>query len=340
MTDDDGTSQFLESSIRPDELMEGQLQRTLNDAELLLKHENEFVQIACPACGSTRRGKAFVKFGLRHALCDECGTTYVSPRPRPEHLAEYYEKSEDWAYWSTHVFPASETARRDKVFIPRVRRLIDMCGRFGLRTGTIAEVGAGFGIFCDEIRKSGMFNRVIAIEPNPSLARNCRERGVETLEQPFDQVDIENGSLDVLAGYEAIEHLFDRMRDEYRAALSPAAAASGVDAGAAVELLWRIFENPDFAAVLELYTAARTDGELRSRLVPVADAHQAHVYRLAREYFPRADRDALDRVLRTILDAMQGMAVSRFVTGTLVDREARLGELKRLAAEAVGGERS
>lgn len=209
MTDDDGTSQFLESSIRPDELMEGQLQRTLNDAELLLKHESEFVQIACPACGSTRRGKAFVKFGLRHALCDECGTTYVSPRPRPEHLAEYYEKSEDWAYWSTHVFPASETARRDKVFIPRVRRLIDMCGRFGSRTGTIAEVGAGFGIFCDEIKKSGMFNRVIAIEPNPSLARNCRERGVETLEQPFDQVDIENGSLDVLAGYEVIEHLFD-----------------------------------------------------------------------------------------------------------------------------------
>lgn len=137
----------------------------------------------------------------------------------------------------------------------------------------------------------------------------------------------------------AIEHLFDRMRDEYRAALSPAEAASGVDAGAAVELLWRIFENPDFAAVLELYTAARTDGELRSRLVPVADAHQAHVYRLAREYFPRADRDALDRVLRTILDAMQGMAVSRFVTGTLVDRDARLAELKRLAAAAVAGER-
>jgi AcrR family transcriptional regulator len=133
----------------------------------------------------------------------------------------------------------------------------------------------------------------------------------------------------------AIEHLFDRMREEYRAALSPAASAGGADAGAAVDLLWAMFEKPDFAAVLELYTAARTDGELRARLVPVADAHQAHVYRLAGEFFPRVDRAALDRVLRTILDAMQGMAVSRFVTGSLADRDARLAELKRLAREAV-----
>jgi len=209
MTEAPSSSGFRETEIRPDDLMVGQQQRTLNDARLLLKHEAQFVQIACPACNGKDQTKSFVKFGLRHVSCDKCHTTYVSPRPRPEHLAEYYEKSEDWAYWSKYVFPASEKPRRDKVFIPRVRALNEMCKKFGTRTGTLAEVGAGFGIFCDEIKKTGVFGRVIAIEPNPDLARNCRDRGIETLEQPFDEVAIDDGSLDVLASFEVIEHLFD-----------------------------------------------------------------------------------------------------------------------------------
>jgi SAM-dependent methyltransferase len=84
-----------------------------------------------------------------------------------------------------------------------------MCKRFGTGTRTIADVGAGFGIFCEEIKKARFFDRVIAVEPTPDLARNCRDRGVETLEQPFEEVAIEEGSLDVLASFEVIEHLFD-----------------------------------------------------------------------------------------------------------------------------------
>ncbi len=129
----------------------------------------------------------------------------------------------------------------------------------------------------------------------------------------------------------AVEHLFERMRQEYREVLSP---AEGIDLKAAVDLLWSVFEKPNFAAVLELYTAARTDAELRDRLTPVADAHQRLVHELARDYFPDADRDELDNVLRTILDAMQGMAIDLFLSGDLADRESRLTALRGLASEA------
>jgi SAM-dependent methyltransferase len=209
MTEPDSTLPFSEKDIRPEKLMLGQYQRTLNDMKLLLKYEDQFVDVACPACISKEEAKSFVKFGLRHALCGKCQTVYVNPRPRPEHLAEYYEKSEDWGYWSKHVFPASEKARRDKIFIPRVNALLEMCKRFGTRTRTIAEVGAGFGIFCEEIMKTKFFDEVIAIEPTPDLARNCRDRGINTLEEPFEKVGIRDGSLDVLASFEVIEHLFD-----------------------------------------------------------------------------------------------------------------------------------
>ncbi len=130
----------------------------------------------------------------------------------------------------------------------------------------------------------------------------------------------------------AIEHLFERMRRDYREVFPP---GEGVDVGAAVDLLWSVFEKADFAAVLELYTAARTDDDLRERLAPVAEAHERDVYQLAYDYFPEIRRTELDSVLRTILDAMQGMAISLFVSGGLVDRDERLAALRSLARDAL-----
>jgi 2-polyprenyl-3-methyl-5-hydroxy-6-metoxy-1,4-benzoquinol methylase len=209
MAEAEENSRFLEDDIRPDALMVGQQQRTLNDSKLLLKYEREFADVACPACGLRRESRVFEKFGLTHVSCGGCRTVYVNPRPRPEHLAEYYEKSEDWAYWSKYVFPASEKARREKIFIPRVKTVLEMCRTFGSATRVLAEVGAGFGIFCEEIAKARVFDRVLAVEPTPSLARNCRERGIETLQEPFEKAAIADGSVDVLACFEVIEHLYD-----------------------------------------------------------------------------------------------------------------------------------
>src|SRR5512138_890988 len=81
VTEADSGSRFLETNIRPDELMVGQQQRTLNDTKLLLKYKAQFIDVACPACTSREEAKTFVKFGLRHAECGKCQTTYVNPRP-------------------------------------------------------------------------------------------------------------------------------------------------------------------------------------------------------------------------------------------------------------------
>ncbi len=131
----------------------------------------------------------------------------------------------------------------------------------------------------------------------------------------------------------AVELLFDRMRDEYREGF---AGLEGGDVGAAIDLLWSMFDRPHFVAVIELYTAARTDGELRERLVPIAQAHQQHVYELAHAFYPEPARSGvLDGVLRTILDAMQGMALSKFLSGPLPDIDERLTALESLATNAL-----
>jgi len=133
---------------------------------------------------------------------------YVNPRPTPVILAECYAKSEVYWYWNKYIFPASEEARRDLIFQPRVERIADICQRYGIENGTLLEVGAGFGTFCEEAQRLGIFRRVIAVEPAPDLAETCRRKGLEVIEKPIEKVHLEPGMVNIVSSFEVIEHLF------------------------------------------------------------------------------------------------------------------------------------
>ena len=202
------TEVLRETEIRPDHLMEGQSERFAADIRRLLEHQAHFRPVDCPACGSSRRRKAFEKYQLSYVVCDECQTMYVSPRPRPQDLDRYYATSENYAYWNKYIFPASESVRREKIFRPRAERIADIVERFGVGSNVLLEVGAGFGTFAEEMQRLGLFRRVVAVEPTPDLARTCRERGLEVIEKPFEQVGSEVGQVDLVASFEVLEHLF------------------------------------------------------------------------------------------------------------------------------------
>ncbi|MCF6303623.1 MAG: class I SAM-dependent methyltransferase [Devosiaceae bacterium] len=69
------------------------------------------------------------------------------------------------------------------------------------------EVGAAHGIFCDEVKKTGVFSRVVAIEPSAQQAQTCRALGLETIESVIEDVQGEDQSADVVAAFEVLEHL-------------------------------------------------------------------------------------------------------------------------------------
>jgi 2-polyprenyl-3-methyl-5-hydroxy-6-metoxy-1,4-benzoquinol methylase/ribosomal protein S27E len=197
-----------EADIRPDDLMAGQAERFAADVRRLLAHKARFVAVRCPACDADDPRWAFDKCELAYQVCAQCGTMYISPRPPLDVLAEYYATSENYAYWNKYIFPASEAVRRLKLFRPRAQRLAELCRRFGITGGTLLEVGAGFGTFCEEVRTLGLFDRVIAVEPTPGLAETCRNRGLEVIEQPIEEVDLDGTKADVVAAFEVLEHLF------------------------------------------------------------------------------------------------------------------------------------
>jgi 2-polyprenyl-3-methyl-5-hydroxy-6-metoxy-1,4-benzoquinol methylase len=206
----DSDDTFNEDAIRPDALMEESDRLHAGDLAKLLQRRAEFVEVSCPACGSEKRDRLWTKDGFHYDRCDECATAYVNPRPPPALLEEYYATAENYRYWSKEIFPAAEATRRLHIARPRVERVIDICERSDVRQWPVLlEVGAGHGTFCAEAVESGHFGRVIAVEPTPSNAEACRNRGIEVIARPIEQVALDGHTADVVASFEVIEHLFD-----------------------------------------------------------------------------------------------------------------------------------
>jgi len=199
---------FRESDIRPDTLMKGQQERFDADMRRLLERRADFVEVPCPACGSAVRGKLFEKYGLDYVSCGKCETVYICPRPTPAILEHYYATSENYWYWNKYIFPATEDARRENIFRPRAERVKEICDRHGKAGGVLLEVGSGFGTFCAEMQRIGGFSRIIAVEPTPDLSNTCRERGIEVINKPVEQVSFGRDEIDVIVSFEVIEHLF------------------------------------------------------------------------------------------------------------------------------------
>lgn len=197
-----------EAEIRPDDLMARQAELYASDVRRLMEASDHFVAVACPACGGDTPQYAFGKYSLSYQRCTACETVYVSPRPTPELLERYYQTSQNYEFWNRYIFPASEDARREKIFRPRAERIIDICERYQIEKGTLMEVGAGFGLFCEELRRLEAFKRILAVEPTPGLAETCRKRGVEVIEKRVEDIRLGTGEVDTIVSFEVIEHLY------------------------------------------------------------------------------------------------------------------------------------
>lgn len=203
------TTKLTEQEIRPFHLMAKQRIAVLTDVGRILSRYDEFVYVPCPACSADDSSPKFDKNSISYVNCRQCQTLYVNPRPSPNVLEWFYRGSPNYAYWNNIVFPASEAARLQKIFIPRVDQLLALCRKYSVETNAIMEVGAGFGTFCAEVKGRNLFSRVVAVEPTPDLANTCKKRGLEVLEQPIEQIELDNSSLfNVVASFEVIEHLF------------------------------------------------------------------------------------------------------------------------------------
>lgn len=197
-----------EEELCPNDLLLLQQKAYARDIEKLDQIRDSFQQVPCPACTAEEHQFAFEKYGFQTQRCLNCQTLYTSPRPGPEQLEEYYETSENSKLWASHIFPASEASRKEKIHRPWLARVLGYCETFSVPTQRLAEVGPGYGIFSELAQNHSPFEEVFAIEPTPGLAEACRSKGLQVLEKRVEDID-ENDlpPLDVLVSFEVIEHL-------------------------------------------------------------------------------------------------------------------------------------
>ena len=198
-----------ENEIRPRNLLDKQRELMLQDIEYLLSFQDQFIEVPCPACKGDNFKKIFEKFSMTYNTCDNCQTMFISPRPTPKILGDFYANSANYDYWATHIFPTSEKVRTEKIFRPRAERVRQLCEKYESASHTMIEIGAGYGTFGYEVQKLGFVNRYIAVEPSNSLAEKCKSRGLEVINKPIEQANFESESIDIICSFEVVEHLFN-----------------------------------------------------------------------------------------------------------------------------------
>lgn len=198
-----------EENIRPSALVEKQKRLVIADVGRMLSRCEEFVHVPCPACGNDATLDKFVHNGMNYVECSVCDTFYINPRPPADVLGWFYADSPNYRYWNDVIFPATESARRESIFVPRVDRLLELSQRYSVDNDALLEIGLGFGTFCTELNSRAAYRRVVGVEPNPALAETCRRQGIEVIEKPVEEVELEENELfDVVVNFEVIEHLF------------------------------------------------------------------------------------------------------------------------------------
>ncbi len=201
--------QFAEEDIRPTKFDEEHQKILLEDINMLLSRQNEFVECACPACNMDDSEFQFSKREFSYVQCKNCQTMYISPRPSKDVLRWFYRNSKNYEFWDNVVFPATEESRHKNIILPRVNKTIEICKKYNTNTDSLLEIGAGFGTYCAEIQSRNIFRRVVAVEPTPNLASTCRKRNIETIELPIEEIEISSDSMfDVIVNFEVIEHIF------------------------------------------------------------------------------------------------------------------------------------
>lgn len=197
-----------EHDIRPEALLNRYLELCAEDAKRYFSGDTRN-PVVCVACGGKSAAHEFDKQGFGYVRCLKCGSLYQSPRPQPQALEAFYRDSASSNYWAEVFFPAVAEVRREAIFRPRVERLAELCVESGIEVGTLADIGAGYGLFLDEWRRRFPGVRVIAVEPSAALAHECRNKNLVVIEEIAENAAEIEGSADLVTCFEVLEHVYD-----------------------------------------------------------------------------------------------------------------------------------
>ena len=204
-----------EEDIRPEELFKRYLSLAEKDIATYFQTA-PFYYTLCPACSACETDFVFRKMGFDYEVCNNCNTLFVNPRPNSDSFKEYYSDSPSVRFWATHFYRETEEKRREHLIKPKARivqTIIDKYVKDSKTKSYILDIGAGYGIFCEELQKLLIRSReVIAVEPAKALQDACQANGIPVIPkflEDIKEIDLPSETSGVIAAtsFELLEHL-------------------------------------------------------------------------------------------------------------------------------------
>jgi len=196
-----------EEEIRRRSAFNRYLELVAEDVKSIFADRSCFIQVDCPACGGKNYQPQFEKLGFSYVLCLDCGTLFVNPRPPLQLLTNLYTQSRSAHFWVHEFFQPVAEARREKIFRPRAEYVRDTLPE--ISRGLVGDIGAGFGLFLEELAKFWPAARLVAIEPSSEMVEICKRKGLEVIPCAVEDVQGWDGQFDLLTSFELFEHLYD-----------------------------------------------------------------------------------------------------------------------------------
>ena len=135
---------------------------------------------------------------------------YVSPRPALQNFQRYYKEAPSVEFWATHFYKETAEARREKMWKPKAKKFLEILTINDATKHTVIDVGGGYGIFAEELRKIGDHS-IVVVEPGPKLAEVCRSKKLEVVEKFLEDIEVSDlpNHPKAFVSFELFEHLFD-----------------------------------------------------------------------------------------------------------------------------------
>jgi len=201
---------FKEKDIRDPDILKRYFTLVSSDSKKILDQNNSLETIDQTKWGIGESVFEFEKSGYKYLRCLETGSLFVNPRPKFDILMDFYSSSESSKYWANEFFIPKLEIRREKIFKPRAEFISKKFSK-NLKNMRIGDIGAGFGLFIEELNK--IYNNEInieAIEPSQDMADICREKGINVNENMLENLKNNSSTkYDLLTAFELFEHLHD-----------------------------------------------------------------------------------------------------------------------------------
>ena len=194
-----------ESEIRPKELFKQYLDLAKEDALSFEKSLFEFTN--CTSCDSTSTKSKMVKDDFNYDICDNCGTVFCNPRPSLLKLNEFYKNSISAKFWFETFLPEVEESRREKIFRKKAIELITLIRDIEIDVNNLCDIGAGSGIFIEELRRIRQDISYSAIEPGAISSQILKNKKIPVLNESVENAQDWKEKFDFVVSLEVLEHV-------------------------------------------------------------------------------------------------------------------------------------